>query len=72
MLLEVNRICLWQYGNGSDGPMDSDGEDELHFMPTSECEDGTTPGVLGDSADEPRLLASLVHLGDVLEVKVIF
>ncbi|CAH8511345.1 unnamed protein product [Dicrocoelium dendriticum] len=60
---EVNRVCLWRYD--CDELIDSG-----KFKPTSENENDISPGVLGDSADDPRLVDSLVHPGWVQDMKV--
>ncbi|CAH8872809.1 unnamed protein product [Trichobilharzia szidati] len=60
---EVNRICLWQYGIGSD-------IDSGNIQPISENEDCTYAGVKGDCVDDPRLLCSLIHKGSIQELKV--
>nr|CAH8872946.1 unnamed protein product [Trichobilharzia regenti] len=62
-LEEVNRICLWQYSIGSDIV-------KRIIKPVSEKEDCTYAGVIGDCADEPRLLCSLIHKGSIQELKV--
>ncbi|CAH8586420.1 unnamed protein product [Schistosoma turkestanicum] len=64
-LEEVNRVCLWQYN--IDPSIDNHDES---IKPISENEDCTTAGVLGDTADDPRLLCSLVHSGSVQDIKV--
>ncbi|KAF6779483.1 hypothetical protein AHF37_01063 [Paragonimus kellicotti] len=60
---EVNRLCLWGYDMG-------ELIDSGQFKPRSEQEDDISPGVLGDSADDPRLVDSLVHSGWVQDLKV--
>ncbi|KAF7246566.1 Nuclear pore complex protein Nup43 [Paragonimus skrjabini miyazakii] len=60
---EVNRLCLWGYDMG-------ELIDSGQFKPRSEQEDDISPGVLGDSADDPRLVDSLVHYGWVQDLKV--
>ncbi|KAG5442658.1 Nucleoporin Nup43 [Clonorchis sinensis] len=60
---EVNRLCLWRFDYGEQ-------IDSGRFKPTSEQEDGVSPGVLGDSADDPRLVHSIVHTGWVQDLKV--
>ncbi|TPP58052.1 Nuclear pore complex protein Nup43, partial [Fasciola gigantica] len=60
---EVNRLCLWRYDCGE---LIDSGRLQAH----SEAEYDLSAGVLGDSADDPRLMDSLIHLGSVQDLKV--
>ncbi|CAL8073127.1 unnamed protein product [Calicophoron daubneyi] len=60
---ETNRICLWRYDC-------ADLIESGQIKPESEAEDDLTAGMLGDSADDPRLVHSILHPGWVQDLKV--
>ncbi len=61
----MNSVCVWQY-NRYPGYA-------TNCVTTEEEEDVTDEGLptaLGDSADEPRMVCSATHLGDVQQLRV--
>ncbi len=60
----MNSVCVWQY-NRYPGYA-------TNCVTTEEEEEGVTdeglPTALGDSADEPRMVCSAAHLGDVQQL----